>query len=72
MLCRSRNLLDAGLLLPGVECLSPCCSIRISGQQMTTWVEVAMDESVSGKEVLSLLRRFKSLHLAFSPSCRSV
>jgi hypothetical protein len=44
----------------------------MSGQQMTTWVEVAMDESVSGKEVLSLLWRFESLHLAFSASCRSM
>ena len=33
-------------------------------------MEVAMDECVSGKEVLSLPGRFESSHLAFSTSCR--
>ena len=69
MLCRSRNLLSACLLLPDVESLGSDCAIRISGQQMATWVEVAMNECVSGKKVLSLLRRFEPLHLAFSPPC---
>jgi len=37
---------------------------------MAAWVEVAMDECLSGKKVLSLLRRFESLHLALTASCR--
>ena len=53
---RSRNLLSACLLLPDVESLGSDCTIRTSGQQMAAWVEVAMDECVSGKEGLSLLR----------------
>jgi hypothetical protein len=35
-------------------------------------MEVAMDECVRVKEVLSLLWRFESLHLPFSTPCRTV
>ena len=48
------------------------CAIRISGQQMAARMELAVDECVSGKEVLSLLWRFESLHLAFSTSSWSM
>ena len=41
-------------------------------RQMAAWVEVAMDECVSGQEVLGLLGRFKPLHLPLSASRRSV
>src|SRR5882757_6403418 len=70
MLYRSWNLLSACLPLPDVEGLSPNCAIRICGQQVAAWMEVAMDECVSGEKVLGLPRRFESLHLAFSTSCR--
>jgi hypothetical protein len=33
-------------------------------------MEVAMNKCVSGTEILSPFRRFESLHLAFSTSCR--
>jgi hypothetical protein len=33
-------------------------------------MEVAIDERVSGEEILSLFRRFEPLHLPFSTSCR--
>jgi hypothetical protein len=58
--------------VPDAESLGSDCTIRISGQQMTAWVEMAMDECVSRKEVLSLLGRFESLHLALATSCRPV
>jgi hypothetical protein len=35
-------------------------------------MEVTVDESVSGKKILRLLRRFESLHLPFAPSGRSM
>jgi hypothetical protein len=55
MFCRSRDLLSACLLPPDIESLGPDCAIRISGQQMAAWVEVAMDECMSREEILSLL-----------------
>jgi hypothetical protein len=70
MLCLSGNLPDACLLLPDVELFSPNCAIRICGQQVPAGMEAAMDECVSGMEILSLFRWFESLHLALSPSCR--
>jgi hypothetical protein len=33
-------------------------------------MEVALDERVSGEEILSLFGRFEPLHLPFSTSCR--
>src|ERR1700710_922644 len=36
---------------------------------MAAWMEVAMDECVSGKEVLRLPRRFETLHLPLASSC---
>ena len=63
-------MLNARLLLPDVEGLSPNCAIRICSQQVAAWVEVAMDKRMRGKKALSLLPRFESLHLAFSTSCR--
>jgi len=37
---------------------------------MPAWIEVAMDERVSGEEVLGLLGRFEPLHLPFAAPCR--
>jgi hypothetical protein len=39
---------------------------------MAAWLEVAMDEGVSGEEVLGLLGRFEPLHLPFPTPCRSM
>ena len=39
---------------------------------MPAWMEVAMDERVRVKEVLSLFRRFESLHLPLSSPRRSM
>jgi hypothetical protein len=72
MLCRSRNPLSACIPLPDVESLGPNFVIGTGGKKVSAGMEVAMDECVSAKEVLSLLRRFEPLHLAFSPSCRPV
>lgn len=44
----------------------------IGGQQLTMWVDVAVDECVSEEGVLSLPGRFKSLCLAFSTPSRSM
>jgi len=39
---------------------------------MSAWMEVTMDECVSGEEALGLLGRFEALHLSFSSSCGSM
>jgi hypothetical protein len=64
--------MSACLLPPDVESLGPNFAIGTGFQKVSAGMEVAMDECVSGKEVLNLLRRFESLHLAFSSSCRPV
>jgi hypothetical protein len=52
--------------MPDREGLSPNRTIRDGGHQVSTGMEVAKDECMSGKEVLSLVRRFESLHLPLS------
>jgi hypothetical protein len=49
---RSGNDLDACPLMPDVEGLSANRPIRISGQEVAAWMEVAMDECGSEKDVL--------------------
>jgi hypothetical protein len=44
--------------------------VRTGGHQVASWMEVTINETVSGKEILSLIGRFKTLHLAFSASGR--
>ena len=39
---------------------------------MSSWMEMTVDECVRGEKVVGLLRRFKSLHLALTASCRTV
>ena len=51
---RSRNTLCARLLTPDVESGSPNSTISIGVQKVSTRMEVAMDECVNEKEVLSL------------------
>ena len=69
---RSRDTRSASLLLPNVEGLSPNRAIRACGHQVSARMEVAMDKRVRRKETLSLFRRFESLHLSFSTSCRTM
>jgi hypothetical protein len=52
--------------------LGPNFAIRVGGQKVSARMEMAMDKSVSGEEVLSLVRRFESLHLPLAPSHRSM
>ena len=65
-------MLTAGLLLPDIESLGSNCAIVCGGDLVPAWMKVTMDKCVSGREFLSLFRRFKSLHLAFPTSCRAV
>jgi hypothetical protein len=37
---------------------------------MAAWVEVAMDECVTGQEVLRMFGRFEPLQLPFPTPCR--
>jgi hypothetical protein len=39
---------------------------------MAAWMEVAVDECVSGKEGLRLFQRLEPLHLPFSTPCRAM
>jgi hypothetical protein len=71
-LCRLSDVLNAGLFLPDVESLRSIAAVSSGGNQMAAWVEVTMDERMSGKEVLSLFRRFKSLHLTFPAAGRTM
>jgi hypothetical protein len=64
-------MLNARLLPPDVEGLGPNYPISIGDQQAASGMEVAMDECVRRKKVLSMFRRFESLHLTFSTSCRT-
>jgi len=45
---------DARLLPPAIEGLGPDRSIGGGCHQVSSWMEVAMDECVSGEEVLRL------------------
>ena len=63
---------DACLLLPDVESLGHDGPVGGGCHQVTRWMEVPMDERMSGEEVLRLVGRFESLHLPFSSSRRSV
>ncbi len=62
----------AGFQVPGVERFAPDLSEGVGCEQMAAWVEMAIDESMSGDEVLSLRWRFEALHLPFSSSRRTM
>jgi hypothetical protein len=49
-------MLDARLLPPDIEGLGPDRAIGGGCHQVSPWMEVAMDERVSGQEVLRLTR----------------
>ena len=58
--------------MPDIKCLGPDHAICVGCQEMPTWMEVAMDECMSGEEDLGLLGRFEPLHLPFPAPCRSM
>ena len=58
-------------MVPDLKSHRPEHTICVSCQQMAAWVEVAMDECVSGQEVLGLFGRFEPLHLPLPTPCRS-
>ena len=62
----SCRVVSARLLLPDIKCRCPDRAICVRRQKMPAWMEVTMDECVSGEEVLSLFRRFEPLHLPLS------
>jgi len=43
--------------MPGIKCLGPDRTICMSCKEMSAWMEVTMDECMSGEEVLCLMRR---------------
>jgi len=56
--------------MPDVEGLSANRPIRISGQEVAAWMEVAMDECGSEKDVLKPAQVVRTLHLPLAASCR--
>ena len=65
-------MLSACLLLPDIECRGPDCAVGGGCNEVSAWMEEAMNECVSGEEILGLLGRFKPLHLPLPTSRRSV
>ena len=72
MLCRLCNVLGARLLVPDLKCLGADRVITGGCQSVSSWVEMTVDESVSGEKALSLPGRFETLHLPLPPPCRSM
>ena len=58
------------LLVPDFESVRPGRAMGVGYKLMSTWMEVAVDEGMSGEEFLRLFGRFKSLHLPLAPSRR--
>jgi hypothetical protein len=56
--------------LPDIESLGLNFTLSAGDTQGPAGMEMAMDECVSGKAILSLFRRFESLRLPLAPSCR--
>jgi hypothetical protein len=65
-------MLSVRLLLPDIERRGPGCAVGGGRHEVSAWVEVAMNECVSGEEILGLLGRSKPLHLSLPTSRRSV
>ena len=63
---RSRRLMVTRLLLPDIERRGPHLSIVVGRHQVARWMEMAIDERVSGQELLRLIGRLEALHLALS------
>ena len=58
--------------MPDIKTDRPDRAVCIGCQEMAARMEVAMDEGVSTKEGLRLLRRLEPLHLPFSAPCRAM
>ena len=69
---KSCRVSGAGLLLPDLKRLGTDCAIGVGRQSVSAWLEVAIDERVSGEEVLGLFGRFEPLHLSLSSPGRPV
>ena len=63
---------DAGLLPPDIEGHQADRAVGRGWQSVSVWMEMVVNERVSGEKVLRLLGRFEPLHLPFSASCRSM
>lgn len=72
LLCRSCRMLNAGFLLPDVECRGPDCAVCGGCHEVSAWIEVAMSKGVSGEEIVGLLGRFRPLNLPLPTSRRSM
>ena len=70
MFWRLRNVLSARLQLPDLEGRGADFPVRTGGHQVAAGMEVIINETMGGKEILSLTRRLKTLHLAFPAPCR--
>ena len=67
---RSCCALGACLLAPDFESLRPDRMMGMGYKLMSTRMEVAVDEGMSGEEVLRLFGRFEPLHLPLSSARR--
>jgi hypothetical protein len=55
--------LGTSLLVPDIEGLASDRPVDDRRHLVSAWMEVAVDECVSGEESLCLIRRFEALHL---------
>ena len=60
--------MDACLLVPDSESVRPDQAIGMGYKLMSRWMEVTVDERMSGEELLRLFGRFEPLHLPLSSS----
>ena len=67
---RSCCALGACLLVPDFESVRPDHAIGMGYKLVSRWMEVAVDEGMSGEEALGLFARLEPLHLPLSPPRR--
>jgi hypothetical protein len=60
----------ARLPLPNPDGRGTNLAIRAGEDQLTAWMKVTEDDSMSRKDVLGLPERIETLHFAFLTSCR--
>ena len=59
-------MMPLAILLPGQERLRADCTKGVCSKSVPTRMKLAVDEGVSGKEVLGLIGRLEVLHLPLS------
>ena len=69
---RSRCVLGARFLTPGIEGLRPDVVVVRGCELLSAGMEVTVNEGVGGKKVLGMPGRFEPLHLSFWSSCRTM